>query len=462
VALALALAVSACTTSAPRQQRQAVVPAPQWDQAGSGNSPSRDWWQAFGVEPLNGLVQQAAAANLDVQIAVARVRQADAQAAIAGAARWPGLALLGSEQRLRNGATTAPSARQTTGRDNVALSLAASYQVDFWGTNASTARAAAGLAQASRFDRQTVALTIESQVASTYFSALALQERLALARNNLANAEHTLDAIRARAQAGIASELDIAQQQGLVEAQRALIPPLELQWQKARTALALLLGQAPEGFALPGPGTRLAQARLPSIGAGVPASLLRRRPDIQSAEAQLASVDASLQAAEAARFPNLTLSLEAGRSGAAWSALSGPAALFYTVGASLAQPLLDGGAIQGRIDLQRGRWQEVDALYRQRVLTAFKDVEDALSAVAQNARLVDTQRTVVQASQQAYDIAQARLFTGTIDILTVLTTQTTLFQSQDLLLQDQLAQLQAGVQLFLALGGGWSVDEQGG
>jgi outer membrane protein TolC len=132
------------------------------------------------------------------------------------------------------------------------------------------------------------------------------------------------------------------------------------------------------------------------------------------------------------------------------------------VGASLAQPLLDGGAIQGRIDLQRGRWQEVDALYRQRVLTAFKDVEDALSAVAQTARLVDTQRTVVQASQQAYDIAQARLFTGTIDILTVLTTQTTLFQSQDLLLQDQLAQLQAAVQLFLALGGGWSVDEQGG
>ncbi len=132
------------------------------------------------------------------------------------------------------------------------------------------------------------------------------------------------------------------------------------------------------------------------------------------------------------------------------------------MGASLAQPLLDGGAIQGRIDLQRGRWQEVDALYRQRVLTAFKDVEDALSAVAQTARLVDTQRTVVQASQQAYDIAQARLFTGTIDILTVLTTQTTLFQSQDLLLQDQLAQLQAAVQLFLALGGGWSVDEQGG
>ena len=454
--LITALAASACTTSPPLQ-REALTTAPQWDHASPGDWPAPDWWQAFGTEPLNALIKQAAQANLDLKIAVARVNQADAQAEIAGAARLPSLAVQASQERSRNGTTTPQASRQDHGSNSVALGLAASYQVDFWGANASTARAAVDLARASRFDRQTVALTIESQVATTYFSAVALQERLALARNNLGNAEHTLDAIRARAEAGIASELDIAQQEGLVDTQRALIPPLELQWHKAQTALAILLGQSPEGFVLP--NARLADARLPSIGAGVPATLLRRRPDIQSAEAQLASVDASLQAAEAARFPSLTLSVEAGRSGTGWSALSAPAAVFYALGGALSQPLLDGGAIDGRIDLQRARWQEYELLYRQRVLSAFKEVEDALVEVVQNARQVETQTAVVQTSQRAYEIAQARLFTGTIDILTVLNTQTALFQSQDLLLQDQLAQIQSAVQLFLALGGGWSADK---
>lgn len=454
--LAAALATSACTTSSPLP-RQTLTPAAQWDHASEGAWPAQDWWHAFGVAPLDDLIQRAAEANLDLQIAVARVHQADAQAEIDGAARWPNLSLQAGEVRSRNSRTTPPSSRQSRGINIAAVGLSASYQVDFWGTNASTARAALDLARASRFDRQTVALTIESQVAETYFSVVALQERLALAHSNLGNAAHTLDAIRARAEAGIASELDIAQQEGLVNTQRALIPPLELQLQKTRTALAILLGQAPEKFELP--GVRLADAHLPSIGVGVPSDLLRRRPDIQSAEAQLASIDASLQAAEAARFPSLTFGIDAGRSGGGWAGLGVPAAVFYAVSGALAQPLIDGGAIAGRIDLQRARWQEYELLYRQRVLSAFKEVEDALAGVAQTSRQVDTQRAVVNTNQHAYEIAQARLFTGTIDILTVLNTQTALFQAEDLLLQDQLEQIQAVVQLFLALGGGWTVDD---
>lgn len=199
----------------------------------------------------------------------------------------------------------------------------------------------------------------------------------------------------------------------------------------------------------------LAGVGLPRTRAGVPSGLLARRPDVQAAEARLAAVNADLKGAEAARFPSVILTAQGGTGSTHLSDLVTPAGVFYTVAAGAVQPIFEGGRLEGAVELQKGRWDEQVQNYRKAAATAFKDVEDALTAVEQTAREVEAQTTAAETAQRAYDITQARLFSGTIDILTLLNTQRTLFQAQDLLIQDKLALLQATVGLFRALGGGW-------
>ncbi|HZP69951.1 MAG TPA: efflux transporter outer membrane subunit [Pseudolabrys sp.] len=426
--------------------------------AAQAATPALEWWRGFRSRELTEIIEEARSANLDIAAAVARIVQADANSRIVGAAILPTVDLNGNASRIRTSKTT--SGGGSTGslggseRDLLSASLTASYEIDFWGKNRSAMRAAEDLAVASRFDREVVALATVVAAANAYFQILATQDRLRVARDNLASATRVLNLIQQRLQAGTASALDTAQQESLVNTQRAAIPPLEQTLRQNRVTLAVLMGRSPEGVAIRGGSLR--SIRYPRVTPGLPSELLTQRPDIREAEANLASANANVENARAQFLPSITLTGEGGYQSAVLRTLLRPESAFFTLAASLTQPIFEGGRLLGNLDLQKGRQDELLQAYRKAVISAFADVENALDAVRQTAERERLQREVVTSSRRAFDISEQRLREGTVDLVTVLQTQQTLFQAEDALAQARLAHVQAIVSLYQALGGGWS------
>ncbi len=419
--------------------------------------PTPDWWRGFRSRQLTGLIEEALTSNLDIAAAVARIVQADAQARIAGAALLPAVQLDADYSRSRSSRTSGPSSGASGGgstRTLYSTSLSASYAIDFWGKNRAALLAAENAAVASRFDREVVALATVVSVATAYFQVAAAQERLRVARDNLAAAERVLGVIRDRFAVGTASALDVAQQESLVAAQRATIPPLVQTLRQNTAVLALLIGRPPARVTIG--SANLWQLAIPAVTPGLPSDLLTRRPDVREAEAQLAAANANVEAARAAFFPNIQLTGEGGYQSAVLRTLVRPESTFFSLAAGLAQPIFDGALLQGQFDLQHGRQDELLQNYRRAVINAFTDVERALVAVQQTAQQERLQREVVSSSRRAFEIAEQRLREGTVDLVTVLQTQQALFQALDNLAQVRLSRLLAVLALFQALGGGWN------
>jgi NodT family efflux transporter outer membrane factor (OMF) lipoprotein len=413
--------------------------------------PALDWWRGFRSRELTLLMEEAQTANLDIAVAVAKILQADAQVRIVNAALLPVLdanfsATHSRPANLSGGGSHASSLYN--------LNLSASYTLDFWGKNRATLLAADETAIATRFDKEVVALTTLVSVANAYFLVLDSQDRLRIARENLAAASRILDLIRQRQQAGIASELEVSQQESLVAQVRAALPLFEITLRQSKMALAVLVGRAPEHFIVAGGSAY--RITVPRVAPGLPSELLDQRPDIREAEASLRSENFSVEAARAAFFPTITLTGETGFQSLALQTLFGPGAWFYTMAAGATQPLFHGGQLTGQLEQAQGKQLELLQTYRKAVLSAFSDVEQALIAVQQQAVRERYQREVVRASQRAFDISYQRLQQGTLDMVTLTQTQQTLFTAQDVLAQVRLARLLAIVSLYQALGGGWS------
>src|SRR5436190_2902540 len=423
--------------------------------------PSVVWWRGFGSRELTALIEEALTSNFDIAAAVARIVQADATARIAGAALLPIVDLNGSATRTRASQTGGDSiGGGRSERVSYRTSLSASYEIDFWGKNRAAQRAAEELAVASRFDREVVALSTVVTVANTYFLVLESQDRLRIARDNLAAATRVYNLIKQRFDVGTASALDTAQQESLVNTQRASIPPLEQTLRQNMATLAVLIGRTPESVGIR--GGSMSRLRIPPVTPGLPSDLIAQRPDIREAEAQLASANANVYSARAAFFPSIQLTGEGGYQSAILKMLLRPESAFYNVAAGLTQPLLDGLRLQGQLDLQVGRQDELLQLYRKAIVNGFADVERALIAVQQTTIRERLQREVVRSSRTAFDLSEKRLQEGTIDLVTLLQTQQTLFQALDLLAQDQFDRLEAAVSLFQALGGGWQKPKEDG
>ncbi|MDR3440904.1 efflux transporter outer membrane subunit [Telmatospirillum sp.] len=452
--LAAVLLLCGCSVGPDYQKPETPLP-PAWA-AKSGVAeawPSLTWWQDFSSPALNVLMDEASQANNDLAAAMARVRQADAQVKIAGANLSPSLQVVGGEMRNRNNTTTPKSGGSPRGVETLNGYFSASYELDFWGKYADAADAAVAAARASHFDWQTAALTIQSNVANTFFTVASLNDRLVVARNNLEIALNVLDAVKARAEAGTTSALDVAQQESVVAGQRAALPPLTQQLRQNVNALAILVGRLPEAMTVPPEG--LSSVVLPRVVGGLPAGLLIRRPDVQSAESQLEAANANIKAAEASVLPDLKLTAQGGLQSSALGRALDPASVLYSLAASATQPIFSGGALEGGIEYQQARFDELLQTYRKTVLSAFGDVENALVAVDMTSEQENAQRIAVATAQRAYDIAQAQMYSGTIDIVTMLNAQRTLFQAEDTLVQVKLLHAQAVVGLFRALGGGW-------
>jgi multidrug efflux system outer membrane protein len=412
---------------------------------------TREWWRAFGSAELAALIDAALRASPDAAIAAERVHQAEAQARIAGATLFPALGLGASTGRRE----TRPHGDRWSGADSSGVNLSASYELDLWGRNAASVRSAEASLRATRFDEDTVRLTLASGVASGYFQVLALRGRLAIARQNLVIAERVFKVVDARVRHGAASPLDRARQQAAVLALRASIAPLELQERQTLHALAILTGRPPEGFEAAGGSVN--GLAVPRVAPGLPAELLVRRPDLASAEAGLASANANVAAARAALLPDISLTGSAGlASPVLLNFLHAPTAAL-ALGASLLQPIFDGGRLRAQVAAAESRERELVENYRRSVLAALADVESALASAGRTAEQEALQAQVVEQARVALRLAEIRYREGVDDLLGVLDAQRTLFQAEDQLAQIRLARLQASVSLFKALGGGWQV-----
>jgi NodT family efflux transporter outer membrane factor (OMF) lipoprotein len=424
--------------------------------------PPLDWWHAFRSRELTEVIEAAREGNLDIAAAVARIVQADANARIAGAALLPIIDLNGNAQENQQSKTTGSTNVISISRSGASVAiithsltatLNASYEIDFWGKNRSLVRAAEETAVATRYDREVVGLSTVVATANAYFQVLATQDRLRVARDNLASATRVLNLIQQRLQAGTASALDTAQQESLVNTQRAAIPPLEQTLRQNRVALAVLMGRSPESVKIRGGSLR--SIAYPRVTPGLPSELLAQRPDIREAEANLAAANANVVNARARFLPSIQLTGDGGYESAILKLLLRPESVIYTAAASLTQPIFHGGELLGNLDLQKGKQDELLQTYRKAVISGFADVENALDAIRQTAERERLQREVVTSSRRAFDIAEQRLREGTVDLVTVLQTQQTLYAADDALVQAQLAHVQAIVSLYQALGGGW-------
>jgi NodT family efflux transporter outer membrane factor (OMF) lipoprotein len=419
--------------------------------------PTLDWWRGFRSKELTEVIEEARQANLDIAAAVAQIVQADAQARVAGAPLLPGVALNGSATRSRPSQSTAGGGGGSSSGgsefNNLSASLTASYEIDFWGKNRAALRAAEESAVASRYNREVVSLTTVVSVANTYFQVLAAQDRLRIARENVASATRILNLIKQQFSAGTASDLNVAQQESLVNTQRASIPPLVQTLRQSEAALALLIARPPERVRIHGGSMR--GIAIPRITPGLPSELLAQRPDIRQVEANLAAADANVYNARAQLLPSITLTGEGGYQSAVLKTLLRPESAFYTATAGLTQPIFEGGKLLGNLDLQKGIQDQLLQNYRKAVISAFTDVDKALIAVRETALAERLQRDVVSSSRRAFNLSDQQLRAGTVNLITLLQVEQTLFQAEDALAQAQLARLQAVVSLYQALGGGW-------
>ncbi|PWB18463.1 efflux transporter outer membrane subunit [Comamonas sp. JNW] len=449
-ALAAALVLAGCV-SAPTQVQQAQlqaldVPA-QWQRsdAAQGDAVSQGWWRSFGSAELDALVDDAQQRSLDVAAAMARVQQAQASARYAGAELLPTVnasALAGHQGRLGGHA-------ETTGR-NLSVGLAASYELDLWGRLQSQRDAAGAALRASSFDHDTVRLSVTAAVADAWLLNVGLRERGEIAQRNLQIAERLLALVESKASFGAATSLELAQQRGLVAAQRRALAALDQQQDDAQRSLALLLGQA-QGPAVS--QSSVLALQVPRIDQGQPIALVTRRPDIARAEARLQAADADLEAARAAMLPRLTLTAELGAQGRQLQrVLDNP---LYALAAGLAAPIFDAGRLAANRDLVMAQREELLLAYRQSIVQAFSDVQTALNAVAGVQQQALAQEEELRQARRALALAEARYRAGAETQLVLLDTQRSLYQAQDLAVQLHQERLRASVALYKALGGGW-------
>jgi NodT family efflux transporter outer membrane factor (OMF) lipoprotein len=429
------------------------APAPTASTVGTVAAwPSANWWHGFGSTQLDDFIAQAQRANDDIGAAVARVHQADAQSQISGAPLFPALSVDANGSRTRQRPLTSASASAVT-FNQFSLEAVASYQLDFWGKNRALYNAAKFAATASRYDRATVELTVMSSVATTYFQALELHDRLNVAEQDLATAETILKDLTFEATVGTANALDVAQQATTVAVLNASIPPLRQQLRLSVDALAVLVGKMPQD--LDAPGGTLNDLSEPVVGPGLPSELLARRPDVAFAEAQLMSANANIQAARATFFPSIDLTASGGFVSRALSGFFNPANKVFSLAGGVTQEIFQGGARVGSYRLNKARYTELLADYHKAVISAFSNVEDALVAAQQTAEQYRRQQDAVAKARRAYEITDIQLHAGIVNVLTVLNTQSALFSAEDSLVQVRFAHLQSLVQLFNALGGGW-------
>ncbi len=408
------------------------------------------WLAAIGDPKLQSLLQASLRDNLDIGTARARVEQARQQIRVSGAAWWPTLGAGLSTQRAR---TPLGNGRAVTATVDEGL-VTASWELDLFGATRSSVDSAEALLGSTTANAVGTRLLVIADVLLDYADLCTAQRRVAISRASAASQAQLVELILSRRAAGLATDADVAQAEATLALTRASSPLLEAQIDQDIHALAILAGQPPETLQELAATVR-PMPELAPVPLGVPAEMVRLRPDVIAAERQVAASYAQLGVSHAALFPSLTLTAGAGRSGASWTSLRSPDALVWDAGASVLQPLFQGGRLRAGVQASRAALEQQQLQYRKTVLSAFGEVEDALSRM--NA---DTERTrllgaATDSASRARDRSEDLYAAGLGDLTAVLLAETTLLTSQDSLAQSVFNRFADGVTLFKAMGGGW-------
>lgn len=419
--------------------------------------PDKQWWGRFGNAELTELVATARANNHDLKATVARILQAEAQAFAAQSALLPSVDAGFSASRSERQGQTLDSDGNAVGATRVTTSyganLRASYQLDIFGQQRNAVASARQRFESSLYDGLTVEITLVSNVITTYLQVLSARERLELAERRLKNAETILQLLETQRRVGAISDLELAQQRSAIAGQRASIPGLRLSERQSLNALAVLVGREPQGFTVA--GRSLVDVSLPQVGAGIPSDLLERRPDLRAAESDLKAANFDVATAKAARLPSFSLTAQGGSSSNLISELLSPGTFFWSLGGSAAQTLFAGGRLYNQERGAKANYRAVLESYRQTVLNALRDTENALTAVSENSRQYVLAQEAYEQAEYAYKLAELRYRAGAEPFQTMLTAQNSVFQTQESLVQSGLTRFTAVIGLTQALGGGW-------
>jgi outer membrane protein, multidrug efflux system len=408
------------------------------------------WWEVFHDEELQKLIRIALQQNYDVRLAATRILEAQASLGITRADQFPTVSAQAQALNIRTSQQKLLPALDTS-TNRVGLNL--DWELDFWGKFRRATEAARANLVASEWARREVITELIENLTSGYFRLRALDLQLEISRRALASRQDSLRLTQLLAQGGSTSLLDVRQAEQLVFTASSEIPSLEQQIEQQENAISILLGNNP------GPiprGRKLTeQERPPTVPAGLPSSLLERRPDIRQGEEQLIAANAEIGVAKAAYFPQISLTGSSGyQSSALTNLFSGPAG-FWNFGASLAQPIFTAGKLRSGVRLAEAQQQQALLFYQQTIQGAFRDVSDALIAYRKTQEFREQQQLLANAAQDAARLSQMRYSGGVASYLEVLTNDTNYFTAELGLAQAQLNELLALSQLYKALGGGW-------
>jgi multidrug efflux system outer membrane protein len=457
--LTVTLALAGCAVGPDYQRPEATLPA-TYSQAPTDESATApvdpDWWTLFGDADLNALVQQALAANQDLQAAVARLEAADAFAREVGAAYYPAVGLDAATSRLGTSGVTY-NGQQMGGAtyNNRRAALTLSYEIDLWGRIRRQNEAAGADALSSRFARDSVRLALIGNVANEYLALRSHDAEIAVSQNTVDSREETVRIVRARLDAGNASGLELAQAENSLASAQSQLSQLKRLRGLSENQIGLLTGQP--GLRIPaGDFAKLPLPPMPPTG--LPSTLLEARPDVRQAEEKLIAANARIGVAKAAYFPTISLTGIYGSESMALSNLfTGPAGI-WSAALGLTMPVFDAGRTGARVDQASAGQKEALANYRMTMQSAFKDVNDALVALRELRAEEAANIAQLEAAQRSLKLSQARYEAGYAGFLDVLDAQRTTNVAQLTYLNSRKNRLGAAVDLFKALGGGWRED----
>jgi multidrug efflux system outer membrane protein len=410
--------------------------------------PLAQWWQRFNDPMMSHLVTQALQANTSVRSAQAALQQSRALRDVKNANLLPGLSASGSVQRSKSGDQEASNSFR--------VGLDASWEPDIFGGNRSGLNAAEADAKASEAALADVQVSVAAEVALAYIQLRSQQAQLGIARDNLANQNEVLQLTDWRAQAGLTTSLEVEQARSTSEQTSAQIPALQASIAKTQHSLAVLTGQRPDALKTQLSSTQPGPQAPADLAQRIPAQTLRQRPDVRAAEHRISAALARVSAADAARYPSFAIKGSLGLSALTLGALTNGSSLASALLASVSVPLFDAGAAKSQVLAQEAALEQARASYQAVVLTALKDVQDALEALrGDRQRLIHLQSAASAASNAAL-MARHRYSSGLIDFQTVLQTQRSLLSTQDSVASTQADVSADHVRLYKALGGGWN------
>jgi outer membrane protein, multidrug efflux system len=465
IGLAVCALIGGCTVGPKYQRATAPVPA-KWDvsepwreSAPKDGVPKGEWWSAFHDDELSALEKQALDANQTIKLSAAHLEQARASAALQVATQFPTLSTAPSTERQRlSGNRPANSNFQLVSpvsQTNNILPFSVAYEVDLFGRRRRSIEAAQASYQASAADLENVRLVITAELAGDYFTVRQLDTEIGILNRTVETLQKGLQLVDSRHKGGVASGLDVAQEETLLNTTRTQAILLQQQRKQFEDAIAVLIGK-------PAPDFHLSPEELKAVplalDAGLPSDLLERRPDVAEGERQMAVANAQIGIARAAYYPSLNLFGNGGWQAADIAKLMNVQSTFWAVGANVAETIFSGGSRRAQVQFAKAGYDASVAAYRDSVLNAFREVQDDVTGLSVLDQANQSQQQAVDAARRTLDIASSRYTGGLVSYLDVVSAQQNLLNNEQELAVIHGQQLVTNVLLIKALGGGWDAS----